>query len=142
MCWRRSANAHYLGTQFAGKLLMEFNRDQFVKILNMTKKKILIVNDEEDLTWSILRGLSKDKHRLEVFHANSGGQALDLLNKHAIDLLVTDLRMPGINGRELIQQVRSAYPRVKIILMTAFFSSGNQGIHPSFSSQRLHGKTV
>jgi DNA-binding NtrC family response regulator len=88
----------------------------------MARKKILIVDDEEDLTWSIVRDLSKNKHHLEVFHANSGSQALDLLNTHAIDLLLTDMRMPGINGRELIQQVRSAYPQVKIILMTAFSS--------------------
>lgn len=86
------------------------------------KKKILIVDDEEDLTWSIVRDLSKDKHRLEVFYANSGSHALSLLNMHPIDLLITDLRMPGINGKELIQHVRSAHPNVKIILMTAFSS--------------------
>ena len=84
------------------------------------RKRILIVDDEEDLTWSVVKGLTKDN--LEVLSAHSGSIALDLLAKHRIHLLVTDIRMPGINGLELVSRVQSLFPNVKIILMTAFSS--------------------
>ena len=86
------------------------------------KKRVLIVDDEQDLTWSIVRRLSKDAGRLEFLCTESGNQALDLLHRKRIDLLVTDLRMPGMSGQDLIHRVRSEHPDVKIILMTAFSS--------------------
>lgn len=84
------------------------------------KKKILIVDDEEDLTWSISKGLSRETQGFEVFCANSGSMALDILSQKAVDLLVTDLRMPGMNGSELIQKVKRFYPNIKVIVMTAY----------------------
>jgi DNA-binding NtrC family response regulator len=87
-----------------------------------SKIRVLIVDDEEDLTWSIVRRLSRDSKNLELICANSGIQAINLLKRHPIDLLVTDLRMPGMSGQDLIRQVRSEYPCMKIILMTAFSS--------------------
>jgi len=86
------------------------------------KKRVLIVDDEQDLTWSIVRRLSKDAKRLEFLCTDSGNQALDVMHLKPIDLLVTDLRMPGMSGQDLIHRVRSEHPGVKIILMTAFSS--------------------
>ena len=85
------------------------------------KKRILIVDDEEDITWSLSRKL-KNQHYLEVLCANSGQCALNLLSQYPIDLLVTDLRMPGISGLKLLSEVRSKYPRTRIIIMTAYGS--------------------
>ena len=87
-----------------------------------SKKTILIVDDEEDLTWSLSRKLGKESSPLNVFCANSGGEALELLNKHSVDLVLTDLRMPGINGLQLLSQVRSKYPDTHVIVMTAYGS--------------------
>jgi DNA-binding NtrC family response regulator len=86
------------------------------------KKRVLIVDDEQDLTWSLVRRLSKDAGRMEFVCTDSGKQALDLMNHQPVDLLVTDLRMPGMSGQDLIHRVRSEHPAVKIILMTAFSS--------------------
>ena len=86
------------------------------------KKRVLIVDDEQDLTWSLVRRLSKDAKRMEFLCTESGKQALDLMHRLPIDLLVTDLRMPGMSGQDLIHRVRSEHPGVKIILMTAFSS--------------------
>jgi DNA-binding NtrC family response regulator len=88
--------------------------------LETVKKRVLFVDDERDLTWSIVRRLSRDDHRLEFLCSESGDQALDLMNTHPVHLLVTDLRMPGMSGQDLILRVRSEYPDVKIIMMTAF----------------------
>lgn len=87
-----------------------------------TKKHVLIVDDEEDLTWSISRGLSRDRLGLEVSCVNSGQEAVDLMSTQKIDLLVTDLKMPGITGYHLIEHVKEQYPDTKIIVMTAFGS--------------------
>jgi two-component system, NtrC family, nitrogen regulation response regulator GlnG len=88
--------------------------------LGTWKKKVLIVDDEEDLTWSIVRGLSKDRSAVEVHCASSGLGALDLMVRNEYDLLVTDMRMPGLDGKDLVRRVRSMRPALKIILMTAF----------------------
>ena len=65
------------------------------------------------------RSLEKDIDcRVEV--ASSGEMALDQLDRHAVDLLVTDIRMSGISGLELLQQVRLAYPNLTVVMMTGF----------------------
>ncbi|HHS13662.1 MAG TPA: response regulator [bacterium] len=87
-----------------------------------SKKKILIVDDEEDLTWSISRKLQKDNRRLDIICANSGNQALKMLSQNKVDLMVTDLRMPGVNGWQLLDTIKSSYPQTQVIVMTAFGS--------------------
>lgn len=84
------------------------------------KKRILIVDDEEDLTWILSRRLGRDTDDLEIHCANSGHHALDVLKKNRIDLLVTDLRMPGIDGIELVSRVKHQYPKTSVIVMTAY----------------------
>jgi CheY-like chemotaxis protein len=59
---------------------------------------------------------------LEFFCAESGDHALDFMHRNPVDLLVTDLRMPGMSGQELIRCARSRLPELKIIIMTAFYS--------------------
>ncbi len=86
-------------------------------------KKVLIVDDEETLTWSMAKSLSKDKDKYEVLVANNGKEALNQLKKHQIDLVISDIRMPDINGLDLLVRVKKEYPKVKFIVMTAYGSS-------------------
>ncbi len=86
-------------------------------------KKVLIVDDEETLTWSMAKSLSKDKDKYEVLVANNGKEALNQLKKHEIDLVISDIRMPDINGLDLLVRVKKEYPKVKFIVMTAYGSS-------------------
>ena len=88
-----------------------------------TKKKILIVDDEDDLTWSISKRLSKDNNGLVVRCASSGSVALKMLNKDHFDLLVTDIRMPGVDGLQLVKEVKNSHPETSVIVMTAHGSS-------------------
>jgi CheY-like chemotaxis protein len=89
-------------------------------------KKVLIVDDEETLTWSMARSLSRDKDKYEVVIANNGGEALNLLKKNNIDLVISDIRMPDINGLDLLVKIKKDYPQTKVIIMTAYGSSDVQ----------------
>ncbi len=85
-------------------------------------KKVLIVDDEETLTWSMSKSLSKDKDKYEVLVANNGKEALNHLKKNDIDLVISDIRMPDINGLDLLVRVKKDYPKIKFIIMTAYGS--------------------
>ncbi len=91
--------------------------------METARKNILIVDDEEDITWSIARGFSRDNRTIEIICTNRGSEALRILNENKIDLLVTDMRMPGVNGRQLFEQVRLLHPELRILVMTAYGSS-------------------
>ncbi len=90
--------------------------------MDIEKKRILIVDDEEDLTWSISKRLAKDGDSLEIICTNSGSSALEMLSKYKVDLLVTDIRMPGISGLQLLNEVKVRYPQTPVIVMTAYGS--------------------
>ena len=83
-------------------------------------KKVLIVDDEETLTWSMAKSLSKDKDKYEVMIANNGREALGLLKKGKIDLVISDIRMPDINGLDLLVRIKMEHPQTKVIIMTAY----------------------
>jgi len=87
------------------------------------RKTILIVDDEEDLTWGISRNLSNSNYGLCVDCANDGDAALELIEGRRYDLVISDYRMPGRNGLQLMLDVRQRHPDTKIILMTAFGSN-------------------
>ena len=91
--------------------------------LKVSLKNVLIVDDEEDLTWSIAKHLSKDSNRYKVITVNSGAEALETLSKTNISLVISDIRMPEINGLDLLLKVRENYPDIKVIIMTAYGSS-------------------
>jgi CheY-like chemotaxis protein len=89
-------------------------------------KKVLIVDDEETLTWSMAKSLSKDKDKYEVLIANNGREALNLLKKSKVDLVISDIRMPDINGLDLLVRIKMEHPQTKVIIMTAYGSSDVQ----------------
>lgn len=89
-------------------------------------KKVLIVDDEETLTWSMSKSLSKDRDKYSILIANTGREALEILRKHGVDLVITDIRMPDINGLDLLTTIKNNYPGTKVIIMTAYGSSDIQ----------------
>ncbi|MDF2671545.1 MAG: histidine kinase [Paenibacillus sp.] len=55
-----------------------------------------------------------------LYGANSGFEALDILFKHEVQILITDIRMPAMSGLELIEKVRAGWPHIDCILLTGF----------------------
>lgn len=89
----------------------------------MALKNVLVVDDEEDLTWSIAKHLSKDKEKYNLSTVNSGADALELLKTRPVELVISDIRMPEISGLDLLLKIRENYPETKVIIMTAYGSS-------------------
>jgi len=87
-------------------------------------KQVLIVDDEEDILWSLQNNLCNDSLKVDILSASSGEQALEILNKSKqIDLVITDIKMPGISGLDLLIEIKNRYPYTSVIVMTAFPSN-------------------
>ena len=84
--------------------------------------RILIVDDESTLVFFLQQGIKEAKISCELEVSSSGEDALTKLACQSFDLIVTDLKMPGISGFILIESARSLYPQIKTIVMTAFGS--------------------
>jgi CheY-like chemotaxis protein len=86
----------------------------------MEEKQILIVDDEPKVAFFLAKALMRVNPGYGVGIAHSGEEALNELRRTAVDLLITDLRMPGINGLELMKRVRTDHPDSRLVLMTAY----------------------
>lgn len=80
--------------------------------------KILIVEDEKEILDNIAGYLSSESDELKVFTAGGGEAALDLIEKEDISLVVSDIKMPGMSGLELLSKIRSEHSHIGVILMT------------------------
>ena len=86
--------------------------------MEATKGRILIADDEESARRGLGQILADDGY--ETLLAADGEEALRLVAEEAPDILLTDLRMPGMTGNELLRQVRRAFPEIAIVIMTAY----------------------
>ncbi len=81
------------------------------------KKKILFVDDERKVLDGLRRMLGSMRPEWEMEYAGSGQEALEILKGKAFDVVVADMRMPGMDGCELLGRVRNLHPQaVRIIL--------------------------
>ena len=87
----------------------------------MRLQEVLIVDDEEPLLLSIAEGLSIYKKYFNLLTATNGIEAVKLIKSSpVIDLVITDLSMPKMDGFELIAYMNRNYPKIPVIMMTAF----------------------
>ena len=81
--------------------------------------KLLIVDDEKNMCRSLEILLSSEGN-YKVSSVSNAQDALKFIEKNDIDLIITDLTMPGMSGMELLRSVKENYPSIQIIMMTAF----------------------
>jgi putative nucleotidyltransferase with HDIG domain len=79
---------------------------------------VLVVDDDEILRDALVRMI--EKLQVRVIAAGNGLEARDLLGTQAIDLVISDIRMPGMDGVALTRHIKENHPRVPVILMTGF----------------------
>ena len=81
------------------------------------KINILIVDNDEVLIKILSDFLSKDS-RFNLLTALDGKEALEIVEKHKVELIITDLKMPEMNGIELLSTLRKELPEIKAIILT------------------------
>jgi DNA-binding NtrC family response regulator len=86
----------------------------------MEGRTILLVDDDPAFLRDLRDLVRAFVPEATVLLANSGTEALDVLARHAVDLLVSDQSMPGMEGIELLEMARQRYPKVPRILITGY----------------------
>jgi DNA-binding NtrC family response regulator len=86
----------------------------------MKSPNILVVDDEPNSLFGICQALSEEG--LQAFPAQNGKEALEKIKSDSIDLLITDERMPDLNGMQLLSEVKKVNPQIPVILITAYGS--------------------
>jgi len=84
----------------------------------MTESTVLLADDEKTLRENLARVLQEEG--FDVIACRDGTEAVRALNNRSVDAVITDLRMPGVSGMDLIDHVRKRAPEAGIIVITAF----------------------
>src|SRR5262245_31077454 len=84
---------------------------------------VLVVDDEPGIVESLEKIFEREE--LSVATAPSGEDALAILQKQPIDVVLTDLRMARLSGLDLLRTVRAEYPETEVVLMTAYATVEN-----------------
>lgn len=98
----------------------------------MEKYTVLLVDDEEDVIQVIMRKIDWEGLGFSVIgYATNGVKALEMLEEFQPDVVMTDIRMPYMDGMELSKRIRAEYPGTKILLFTGFdeFEYAKEAVH-------------
>ena len=78
---------------------------------------VWVVDDDESIRWVLDKSLARDGMKVKTFPGSA--ELLDALDSDTPDVLLSDIRMPGLNGLDLMERVRAAKPELPVIIMTA-----------------------
>ncbi len=94
----------------------------------MSPLKVLVVDDEQDFLESLVRRLQR--RQVDASGVTSGKAALEHLEAHPVDVMVLDVKMPGLGGIESLRLIKQRHPTVEVILLTGHASvqSGVEGL--------------
>jgi len=81
-----------------------------------SRYKILLVDDEKSIIEALQRAISG--HKVTIDSAANGADALELIQKDPPDVVITDLRMPKMDGMQLLGKIRQSYPDIQVIVIT------------------------
>lgn len=84
-------------------------------------ERILVIDDEPDMLM-LLRMIIEDNTSYEVETTNNPAEGLKMLTEEAYDLVISDLKMPGMDGLELFDELRKMSPDIPVIIITAYGS--------------------
>jgi len=90
----------------------------FLNFDTQSRVKVLFVDDEESILFA-LRRLCRNTG-WDIYTAESGDEGLSIIDEYAIDLVVSDMRMPKMNGAEFLEQVVEKSPSTVRILLTGY----------------------
>ena len=83
-------------------------------------RKVLFVDDEANVILALKRMLRPLRNEWKMEFVTSGAEALGVLEKEKYDVVVTDMRMPEMDGAQLLETVREKYPGIVRIILSGF----------------------
>ncbi|MBO2946077.1 response regulator [Paenibacillus sp. F411] len=84
----------------------------------MIKHKVLIVDDQNGIRILLMEVFSSEGY--ETFQAANGRIALDIVKSQVPDLVLLDMKIPGMDGLEILKHIKQMNPEIKVIMMTAY----------------------
>ena|SRR6185503_2157722 len=84
--------------------------------------RVIVIDDQEPIRRIVRTALERAGH--EVLDAADGEVGLQLLERHATDVVLSDIFMPGMDGIQMLRQIRRQFPAVKVIVMSGGDSTG------------------
>jgi len=103
---------------------------------NRQKKRVLIVDDEPNVATSLADGLGNLEDECMVDVARSGEEAMRKIRTARYTLVITDYKMPGMNGLDLAEAIHQVSPDTQVVLMTAY---GTEGLRSAIGKLNLAG---
>ena len=95
--------------------------EQEQKNMNVNEgTRVLVVDDEESLRGIVTQVLSEDGHHVK--EASSAEEALEIFENESYPLVISDIKMPGMSGIELLQEIKKIHPDTQFIIMTSYAS--------------------
>ena len=82
------------------------------------KTKILVIDDEEVVQLSYVRTLSGEHCKVDV--VRNGKDALQMMDQHPFDVVLLDLRMPGMDGMTVLKAIKEKWPESEVIIITGY----------------------
>jgi len=86
----------------------------------MKPYSVLVVDDEEEFVTTLVERLQL--RAIDAEGATRGAEALEMLQKKEFDIILLDVKMPGIGGLEVIRRIKAAHPKTEVILLTGHSS--------------------
>ena len=83
-----------------------------------SEANILVIDDEESMRDSCRQALLRDENRVEV--AEDGVKGLAILEKECFDLVILDLKMPGLSGMEVLKKIKEEGPEIVVVVITGY----------------------
>jgi two-component system, chemotaxis family, chemotaxis protein CheY len=84
--------------------------------------RIIVIDDQEPIRRIVRRALEHEHH--EVFEADDGEKGMELIAREPVDVVITDIFMPGQDGIVTLRQIRKQFPAVKVIVISGGDSTG------------------
>ena len=84
----------------------------------MKKEKVLVIDDEADMLSTCKKFLTRAGYEVSV--AGQGAEALGMLDAEVHDLVITDLKMPGMDGMEVLREVKGRHPETVVMMFTGY----------------------
>ena len=105
--------------------------------MNDSEINVLVVDDDSSVRKSIVMFLKMENFK--VFSASSGNQAIDIVTNNKIHFILSDIKMPEMDGMELLKNIRAANPDIPIIvLMTGYSQYSKEELLDSGAQDMIH----